>query len=74
MLIAASGGNTNPYVEEIVQADGAGRIQVEKRPPTCLQPVDYQRGSWVSVIARDMTPGISSSEVLTPSGEPDCRG
>lgn len=73
MLMAASGGNTNPYVEETIQADGGGKIKFEKRPPACPQPVDYDRGSWVSVIARDMTSGISSSEVLSPGGEPDCR-
>ena len=73
LLMAASGGNVNPYVEETIQADGEGKIQFEKRPPTCPQPVDYDRGSWVSVIARDVTSGISSSEVLSPGGEPDCR-
>ena len=74
MLMAASGGNTNPYVEETIQADGEGKINFEKRPPGCPQPVDYQRGSWSMVVARDMTSGISSSEVLTPGGEPDCQG
>lgn len=73
MLMAASGGNTNPYVEETIQADSEGKIMVEKRPPTCPQPVDYDRGSWISVVARDMTSGISSSEVLSPGGQPDCR-
>lgn len=73
MLMAATGGNTNPYVEETIQADGSGKIMFEKRPPTCPQPVDYDRGSWITVVARDMTSGISSSEVLNPGGEPDCR-
>jgi len=73
MLMAASGGSTNPFVEETIQADGQGKIQWEKRPPTCPQPVDYDRGSWVSVIARDVTSGISSSEVLSPGREADCR-
>ncbi len=73
MLMSATGGNTNPYVEETIQADAEGKIRFEKRPPTCPQPVDYERGSWVSVIARDMNSGISSSEVLSPGGEPDCR-
>lgn len=73
MLMAASGGTTNPYVEETIQADGEGKIRFEKRPPPCPQPVDYERGSWISVVARDMTSGISSSKVLEPGGEPDCR-
>ena len=74
MLMAASGGNTNPYVEETVQADGEGNITFDKRPPGCPQPVDYQRGSWTMVVARDMTSGISDSEILDPGGEPDCLG
>ena len=73
LLMAASGGNVNPYVEETIQADSDGKIKFEKRPPSCPQPVDYDRGSFTLVIARDMTSGISSSEVLDPGGQPDCR-
>lgn len=73
MLMAGSGGNASPYVEEEIQADGEGKIQFERRPPTCPQPADYERGSWVSVIARDMTSGISGSATLDPGQEPDCR-
>lgn len=72
-VLAATGGNTRPYVEEEVQADGEGKIRYERGPLTCPQPVDYERGSWVSVVARDNTSGISGSEVLDPGGEPDCR-
>lgn len=72
-LMAASGGNASPYVEEQVQADGAGKIRYERRPVPCPQPADYERGSWVSVIARDMTSGISGSDQLDPGQEPDCR-
>lgn len=73
MLMAGSGGNASPYVEEETQADAEGKIQFERRPPACPQPADYERGSWVSVTARDMTSGISGSETLDPGEEPDCR-
>lgn len=73
-VLSASGGNTRPYVEEQIQADGDGNFRYERRPPSCPQPVDYQRGSWTLVVARDMTSGISGSEQLDPGREPDCRG
>jgi len=73
MLMAASGGNVNPYVEEQVQADGEGKFRLERRPAPCPQPADYERGSWTSVVARDMTSGISGSKRLEPGQEPDCR-
>ncbi len=72
-VMAATGGNARPYVEEQVQADGEGKLRYERSPMPCPQPVDYERGSWVSVVARDMTSGISGSELLEPGQEPDCR-
>ena len=72
-VMAASGGNARPYIEQEVRADEKGEIRWEGRPVPCPQPADYERGSWVSVIARDMTSGISGSEQLTPGNEPDCR-
>ena len=72
-VMAASGGNASPYVEQEVRADGKGEIRWEARPVPCPQPADYARGSWVSVIARDMTSGISGSDLLEPGNEPDCR-
>ena len=73
-VMAATGGNASPYVEEEVRADNNGEIRYERRPVACPQPADYERGSWVSVIARDMTSGISGSEQLQPGEQPDCRG
>lgn len=73
LLMAATGGNASPYVEEEVQADGEGEFRFERQPVPCPQPADYQSGSWVSVIARDMTSGISGSDRLGPGQEPDCR-
>ena len=72
VLMSAIGGNVNPYVEEEVQADGEGSFTYERQPVPCPQPVDYDRGSFISVIARDMTSGISASRSLEPGGEPDC--
>ncbi|MDQ3640377.1 MAG: hypothetical protein M3450_02615 [Actinomycetota bacterium] len=72
-VMAASGGNASPYVEQEVRADASGEIRWEGRPVPCPQPADYERGSWVRVIARDMTSGISGSELLEPGNEPDCR-
>jgi len=69
---AATGGNANPYVEETVQADGSGKFEWKKQPVPCPQPVDYERASYIRVIARDMTGGISSSRVLDPGGQADC--
>jgi hypothetical protein len=74
LVLSATGGNVNPYVEEQIQADANGEFRYERRPPTCPQPADYQRGSWTLVVARDMTEGISGSEQLSPGAEPDCRG
>ncbi|HEV2761000.1 MAG TPA: hypothetical protein VGV86_15680 [Acidimicrobiales bacterium] len=71
-VMAASGGNARPYVEQEVRADEKGEIRWEGRPVPCPEPADYERGSWVSVIARDMTSGISGSEQLNPGKEPDC--
>jgi hypothetical protein len=73
LLMSAAGGNASPYIEEEVQADGNGEIRYERQPVPCPQPADYERGSWVSVIARDMTSGISGSDSLEPGQEPDCR-
>ena len=74
LVMSTTGGNARPYVEEEIQADGNGEFRFERRPPACPQPVDYERGSWTLVVARDMTEGISGSEQLTPGVEPDCRG
>lgn len=73
VLMAATGGNASPYVEEEVQADGNGELRYERQPVPCPQPADYERGSWISVVARDMTSGISGSDLLDPGQEPDCR-
>ena len=72
-VMAATGGNARPYVEEEVTADGEGKIRWERQPVPCPQPADYEQGSWVSVVARDMTSGISGSELLDPGQEPDCK-
>ena len=74
VVMAATGGNASPYIEETIQADASGEIRYEKRPVPCPQPADYQRGSFINVIARDMTSGISGSDTLEPGQEPDCRG
>ena len=74
MVLSATGGTANPYTEEQIMADANGEFRFERRPPTCPQPPDYQRGSFTLVVARDMTEGISGSETLTPGAEPDCRG
>jgi hypothetical protein len=74
IVMATTGGNASPYVEETIQADASGEFRYEKRPVPCPQPVDYQRGSYINVIARDMTSGISGSDQLDPGTEPDCRG
>ncbi len=63
-----SGG---PYVEQTVQADANGKVTFEGRPLKCPEPA--ATGSWVTVIGRDMTSGISGSVVLSPGGEPDCK-
>lgn len=73
MLMSATGGNANPYVEEQISADAEGEIRLERRPVPCPQPADYERGNWTSVTARDMTTGISGSERVKPGGVPDCR-
>ena len=73
-VLAATGGNTSPYVEEEIQADGEGKFTYERRPMPCPQPADYSRGSWNLIVARDMTSGISGSEQLNPGEQPDCRG
>lgn len=73
-LMAATGGNASPYVEEQVSADAEGMIRFERRPVTCPQPANYERGSWISVIARDSSSGISGAAYLDPGREPDCRG
>ena len=74
LVMAASGGVASPYVEETIQADAEGKFRYEKRPVPCTQPADYQRGSFINVVARDMTSGISGSDPLEPGQEPDCRG
>ncbi len=73
-VLSASGGNSQPYVEEQVQADGNGEFRLERRPLNCPQPADYRNGSWTLVVARDMTSGISGSKRLETGEQPDCRG
>jgi hypothetical protein len=73
VAMAATGGNASPYVEETIQANADGTFEYERRPVPCPQPADYERGSFISVVARDMTSGISSSRTLDPGAEPDCR-
>jgi hypothetical protein len=72
VAMAATGGNASPYLEETVDADGEGHILYERQPVKCPEPKDYQRGSFISVITRDMTTGISGSTPLDPGDAPDC--
>jgi hypothetical protein len=72
LLMAGGAANASPYVEEDIQADKDGKIKYEKQPVACPQPADYGRGSWTTVIARDMTSGISGSAQLSPGDQPDC--
>jgi hypothetical protein len=71
-LMAASGANASPYVEETIQADANGKIKWEKKPVPCPQTGDYGKGSWTSVVARDTTSGISDARTLDPGSTPDC--
>ena len=73
-VLTVTGGNTQPYVEENVQADGNGEFRLEKQPIPCPQPADYERVSWTLIVARDMTSGISVSQTLEPGQTPDCTG
>ena len=74
LLMAGSGGNASPYVEETIKADAEGKIEFERRPVPCPREGGYGTGVWTLVSARDMTTGISGSAQLSPGGEPDCRG
>ena len=74
VLMAGSGANASPYVEETVKADGDGELNYERRPVPCPRDGGYGTGVWTVVSARDMTTGISGSDQLSPGGEPDCRG
>jgi hypothetical protein len=74
VAMAATGGNASPYLEETIDADQDGHILFERQPVPCPQPKDYQRGSFILVIARDMTTGISGSTPLNPGDAPDCTG
>lgn len=71
-LMAASGNDKSPYLEETIQADGSGKIKWEKKPIPCPQS-DYGTGSWTRITARDTNSGISGSALLTPGGAPDCH-
>jgi hypothetical protein len=73
-LLAGSGPDVSPYVEETVQADADGKFTYERKPLHCPQPADYGKGSWTSVVARDASSGISGSATLDPGREPDCTG
>ncbi len=73
-VLAASGGTTNPYVEQETQTDGEGKFKLEARPVPCPQPADYRAGVFNLVVARDQSSGISGSSTLSPGEQPDCRG
>ncbi len=73
-VLTATGGNTRPYVEQQVMADGNGDFRHEARPVPCPQPADYQSGSFTLIVARDVQSGISGAAQLEPGAEPDCRG
>jgi hypothetical protein len=72
VLMAASGPNTSPYVEEDVQADANGKITYDKKPLPCPTVTDYGHGSWTAVSARDTSSQIASTAVLNPGKAPDC--
>lgn len=72
VLMAGGAANASPYVEEDIKADSGGKINYAKQPVACPQPADYGKGSWTTVIARDMTSGISGSAQLSPGSRPDC--
>jgi hypothetical protein len=74
VLMAGSGANASPYVEETIKADADGEINYERRPLPCPPEGGYGTGVWTVVSARDMTTGISGSDQLSGGGEPDCRG
>lgn len=75
LLMAGSGANSSPYIEETINADADGKINFERRPVPCPQVGGYGDGVWTVVSARDMTTGISGSDQLPRDGsEPDCRG
>ncbi len=71
-ILAASGSNAAPYVEDDVTADAGGKIRYEQHPLKCPEPMDYGRGSWVSISVRDTTSGIADTKTLTPGNQPDC--
>jgi hypothetical protein len=73
-LLVGNGTNPSQYVEEKVQADSDGKINLERRPVPCPQATGYGAGSWTWVAARDMSSGISASRPLTPGSTPDCQG
>jgi hypothetical protein len=73
-LLVGNGANPSQYVEEKVQADSDGKINLERRPVPCPQATGYGAGSWTWVAARDMSSGISASRPLTPGSTPDCQG
>jgi hypothetical protein len=73
VLMAASGANASPYIEETVQADADGELTYERRPLPCPQASGYGTGVWTLVSMRDQTTGISGSDQLSAGGEPDCR-
>ena len=74
VVLTATGGDANPYIEEEIQAGADGKFKYEKRPLPCPQPANYKTGSWSLVVARDMSSGISGSDRLDPGSEPDCTG
>lgn len=73
VLMAAGATNASPYSEEDIKADANGKFTYDKRPLPCPATADYGSGSWVNVVARDMTSGISGSRLLRPGATPDCK-
>lgn len=70
-LMAATGPDMSPYVEDTVQADASGKIKWEKTPPPCPKS-DFGKGSWTLVTARDTNSGIAGSAALNGGNAPDC--
>ena len=68
VVMAATGGTASPYIEETIQADAEGKIRYERRPVPCPQPADYQRGTWINVIARDMSQVSAGRIAWSPEG------
>jgi hypothetical protein len=71
-LLAASGSDGEPYVEEDIKADAKGDITYDRQPLKCPEPADYGKGSWISLSARDTTSGIADTALFHAGRQPDC--